>query len=451
MTDKSSLIGRMELFVYQLFLWRNHRALLNKIRIILNTSIVKTYLLLIVILFVQSLFMWVFYNNILKQHTKAVNDVLIKNSVDKVESELLGLEKIAVILNFSQRINNFFSFDSHLSNSQVLETVEISRELKSYKNSNKMIKEIFIVSANDIIISDNGVYNMDSLIEFIPQFTGITNIFNEYHYRSFYSTSINKQEPSMLYLQSIPLGSKNTIKSTVMIEIDTEYLSKILDSYKITENTKTILTFPDNETVSDNYVSSDYITKKEVGVISKDCVITKIDFKILNMRLMVLIPISEFNMHMISLKGIIFYVIFVAIFLGVLLALYMVYNDYKDILGIYRKFTDNIDNRPINMIKYISNSVSSITKENCILKENVKKNTGLIKEYALEKILSGDAEKNIYKVLKENDMELRSNEYSVFLINADKRPTDCIAKLKQVLTNNFSEFTDILYSLNNSI
>jgi len=120
------------------------KFIFNKIKTIIGYNVLKTYLIVIVALVLQSLFMYSFYDDILTKHTSIVNNILLENSIDKIEKDILELEKISVVLNANSRVTSFYGAGSELTNDQAYQAVQIVKDLKSVKDSNRLIDKVLI-------------------------------------------------------------------------------------------------------------------------------------------------------------------------------------------------------------------------------------------------------------------------------------------------------------------
>ncbi|HHV96136.1 MAG TPA: helix-turn-helix domain-containing protein [Clostridiaceae bacterium] len=427
-------------------------TLIMKIHIIFKLNIFRAYFTIICALILQSMFMYSFYNNTLIQHTTIVNNILLENSVNKIETDILELEKLSVVLNSSAKINYFYSFPSELSNFQLYEAIQIVKELKSYVGYSKIIKDIFVFFNNGITLSSKGKYDTSQLInEIKPEFLSIESRFNKYNYRNMAVIGNSEEDLGLVYLQSLPFGRKSNIRATLAILINDDYLCSVLHNNRLTENTLLALFLPDQEMAVCSNIDSGSVSQKMIEMSTTDNYIFRMQLSKLNLEIVSIVPKSEFNIHKIYLRGVISYIILFTFLISILLALYFVYKDYKYIHDIYSDTGYNLIGKPItNIFDYIKFSIERLKTENLMLKKENNKNTDIIREYALSRIFSGETE-NISQFLEEFEICITASEYIVCVVDIKEGLPEKTLNVKQILHKNLFYTNDILTCLNNKM
>lgn len=284
-------------------------TLIRKLHIVFKLNVFRAYLIIICALILQSLFMYSFYNNTLMQHTTIVNNILLENSIKKIETDILELEKLSVVLNSNAKINYFYSFPSELSNTQRYEAIQIVKQLRSYEGYSKIIEEIFVVFNNGITLSSRGKYETSLLTnEIKPEFSSLESNFNKYNYRNMAVTGYRENGLGLVYLQSLPFGKKDNIRATIAIQINDDYLCSILHNNRLTENTLLALFLPSEERAVCSNFASGSVSQKMIETAAADNYIFRMQLSKLNLEIVSIVPKSEFNLHKIYLRGVISYV-----------------------------------------------------------------------------------------------------------------------------------------------
>ncbi len=424
------------------------KFIFKKMKKIIEYNVLKTYLIVIVALILQSLFMYSFYDNVLTKHTSVVNNILLKNSIDKIEKDILELEKIAVVFNSNSRVASFYGAGSELTNDQAYQAVQIVKDLKSVKDSNRLIDKVLIVFSNGMVLSNDGKFSIQFYIENIdPGFEKIVSSFNVYNYRKLLVTGTDRAlENQIVYAQSLPFGNKTMIKATLLIQLSKNYLRNILYSNKITKNTVSVLAFSDGKNKAEIYIGQDGTAENREGITSQ------LQSDIFGLELDTITPNSEFNMHKIYIKGVLFYAMFFTIGVFIIFTFYFAYKDYKKILSIYDKVAGHFKRRTVsNIYDYIGYSITDIVDENTVLRDEKEKNSDAIKEYTFGKIIGGQITDNLHYHLENCGMHLVNKEYVLFAVNPDKGFSRKAFYLQHVFKKYFPDINDFFTCIINKI
>jgi len=422
------------------------KFIFKKMKKIIEYNVLKTYLIVIVALILQSLFMYSFYDNVLTKHTSVVNNILLKNSIDKIEKDILELEKIAVVFNSNSRVASFYGAGSELTNDQAYQAVQIVKDLKSVKDSNRLIDKVLIVFSNGMVLSNDGKFSIQFYIENIdPGFEKIVSSFNVYNYRKLLVTGTDRAlENQIVYAQSLPFGNKTMIKATLLIQLSKNYLRNILYSNKITKNTVSVLAFSDGKNKAEIYIGQDGTAENREGITSQ------LQSDIFGLELNTITPRKEFNMHKIYIKGVLFYAMIFTIGIFILFTFNLAYKDYKKILSIYNKVSGYFRGRTVsNIFDYIKYSINDIVDENTVLRDEKEKNADALKEYTFGKILGGQITDNLYHYMEVCGMHLVNKEYVLFAVIPSNGFSKKAFYLQHVFKKYFSDINDFFTCINN--
>jgi two-component system, response regulator YesN len=429
------------------------KLIFKKMKTVMKYNVLKTYFIVVVALALQSLFMYSFYDNVLKKHTSVVNNILLKNSIDKIENDILELEKIAIVLNSNSRVTSFFGVGAELTNVQAYQAVQIVKDLKAIKDSNRLIENIFIVFSNGIVLYSDGKYSIQFFQENIdPEFEKIVSSFNEYSYRKLLVTGGKKAiENQILYLQSLPFGNKKNMKATLLIQLSKKYLGNILENNKLTKSTVSVLAFSDGKNKTDIQIGPDGSVNNEFDSIRKaDGIISQFQSDIFGLELNTITPRKEFNMHKIYIKGVLFYAMIFTIGIFILFTFNLAYKDYKKILSIYNKVSGYFRGRTVsNIFDYIKYSINDIVDENTVLRDEKEKNADALKEYTFGKILGGQITDNLYHYMEVCGMHLVNKEYVLFAVIPSNGFSKKAFYLQHVFKKYFSDINDFFTCINN--
>ncbi|MDR9855482.1 helix-turn-helix domain-containing protein [Paenibacillus sp. VCA1] len=135
-----------------------------------NRSVIVTWLVsYITVLTVPILISFAMYSisfNQVKAETNRANDLLLEQMEMSIDSKLKGLEQLSLEIALNRNISSFSSIDLPLSDAHYYDLFQISESLRTYKNANDYIDQIYVWYTNsDTVISTYDHLNPQGLFQ----------------------------------------------------------------------------------------------------------------------------------------------------------------------------------------------------------------------------------------------------------------------------------------------
>lgn len=135
-----------------------------------NRSVIVTWLVsYITVLAVPIFISFVLYSisfNQVKAETNRSNDLLLEQMEMSIDSKLKGLEQLSLEIALNRNISSFSSIDLPLTDAHYYDLFQISESLRTYKNANDYIDQIYVWYTNsDTVISTYDHMNRQGLFQ----------------------------------------------------------------------------------------------------------------------------------------------------------------------------------------------------------------------------------------------------------------------------------------------
>ncbi|WP_179281326.1 helix-turn-helix domain-containing protein [Paenibacillus sp. XY044] len=139
-----------------------------------NRSVIVTWLIsYITVLMVPILISFVLYfitYQQVKTETNRSNALLLEQMEMSIDSKLKGLEQLSLEIALNRNISSFSSVDPPLSDAHYYDLFQISESLRTYKNANDYIEQIYVMYTNsDTVISTYDHMNRQGLFQKLRQ------------------------------------------------------------------------------------------------------------------------------------------------------------------------------------------------------------------------------------------------------------------------------------------
>lgn len=123
-----------------------------------NRSVIVTWLIsYVTVLTVPIVISFVLYSVSFKQvkaETNRANDLLLEQMEMSIDSKLKGLEQLSLEIALNRNISSFSGIEPPLNDAHYYDLFQISESLRTYKNANDYIEQIYVLYSNsDTVIS----------------------------------------------------------------------------------------------------------------------------------------------------------------------------------------------------------------------------------------------------------------------------------------------------------
>lgn len=139
-----------------------------------NRSVIVTWLIsyitvLMVPILISIVLYFITYQQV-KTETNRSNALLLEQMEMSIDSKLKGLEQLSLEIALNRNISSFSSVDPPLSDTHYYDLFQISESLRTYKNANDYIEQIYVMYTNsDTVISTYDHMNRQGLFQKLRQ------------------------------------------------------------------------------------------------------------------------------------------------------------------------------------------------------------------------------------------------------------------------------------------
>jgi two-component system response regulator YesN len=289
----------------------------------------KAYIILLLILCLSTCIIYGIMNRSLKEQIVRVNNVLIQNIANFLEKEFTNLDELITLINSNSKIIKYMNMQyEHFSPYVNYSAYEVLKDIAAYVNSNNFIDNIYIFFNNESVISntykaDNGYYykNLDK-----NQFNNI-DLINSYNFKNIFYVHDNKENAKIYYANTLPLGSRNVHKATIIIQIDSEFIKSRIRDNQFTEKTEIIILNSERASIMKYSLSN-------ISFRDKELVMTSVKSDMLKWEIVSQIPKTQFEAKLIYIRSAIIFILLFALLIGIACAIYFSYKNYKPIVKL---------------------------------------------------------------------------------------------------------------------
>lgn len=392
----------------------------------------KAYIVLLFILFIATGFIFGVMNYSLKEQIKKVNNILNKNIVNYLEKEFAYLDELVSQINNNPRMLKYINMQYSDSPQANYNAYQVVQDLSAYAKNNDFVENIFIFFGNGSVTSSTYKAENDFYFSYLDknQFSKVEFI-KEYNYKSMFYTGINEINPGIYYVNSLPLGNKNSHKATAIIKINADKIRSYILDNQFTEKTGTVI----NNSKQEPIIKFNYTDEK---LNENELVTTVVSSEILNWDIISITPRTEFEAKIKQVKSIFIYILLIALILGIACALYFSYKNYRPII----RFIEILDNKKIdnineNIFVNIENSISKTISENINLKDKISKQSELVANSAIERLVKQEigSDDEINEIIRISNISFEATKFVVYSIKLD------------ISDNNTINYTEIMDKL----
>lgn len=411
-----------------------------------NRSVIVTWLVsyvavLTVPIVVSFALYMVSYQQVKSESTRA-NELLLEQMEMSIDSKLKGLKQLSLEIALNKNISSFSSVDLPLKNSNYYELFLISESLRTYKNANDYIDQIYVMYNNsDTVISTFDHTNRHGLYQKLRQEEQTSyeqwNELFERKYVNSYTPMKFKEEgqshPVVVFAHSLVFNTPGQPPATVLFLIRDSKLMEGVPQQK--EASMFILDKQNRSIASSPHIGGllEHVTYEQLpdeqGIIYKEVdhnhsAVSYITSKITGWKYVSVLPAALFNKKMETMRKLTWLSILLCLFLGGLLSFIFLRKNYFPIQvmlqGLSQKFGVRFDGGS-NEYSFMEGAIQHYfaEKEDMLIAFNRHRST--IRSHFLRRLLKGYSEKKVplQDALFAHDITFQSDRYAVFLIFID--------------------------------
>lgn len=370
----------------------------------------------------------------------------LEQSKNLLDTRLKEVESIAVQMALDNRVLNFLNIKTPFSGPDYYKIQEISRKLPSYRLTNKFIIDAYIYFASDVLISSafatadtrsyyESVLNYDS----IDYETWVQKVSGRYYNAEYWPASkvamINNHPTVITYLQSVPLGSYQNYKGTVMVLIDENEVLKSLGSITASESGWSYIADRSGNIITSHNISMANIPDitfeddskgfMEISLYSEDMIIMHTTSVKNGWRYVAALPSHILTQKVTYIKNMYIYTLIAALLVGIIIAILLAYRSSKPIRQLIKKIkksVDGISGQTVNEYDFLEDTVSKLIQNNDELKIEMEKQLELSRANFFERLLRGGFSRltEIETVQSYIGFNLKGRKYSAVVIRINR-------------------------------
>lgn len=369
--------------------------------------ILMTYVTILIIPLVSGLVNYKLNASLIQEQLQQQYTLLLEQMQGVLDERLLNIKNVSKNICVDRDVSRLLSYDGRDSGIETYNKSEVITTLNNYKNSNTAIFDICLYLHDEKkAVTSSSVLDVEELYhQYHYQNTdvnGFRSMLAEQHFDTFRFTeaiTVNGQSrPIITYLQSLPIGSLDTIQATLMILLDQDvllqevqdlYEQNNLQFYAVNDRNQSMFRILPNDK---NFFRYSYLTQKETFfrpslstyVLHMPSAVTDYEY--------VLIPDSgEFTAPFRLFRASSLTWISVAFFIGILIAYIISRRIYSPIQKIINTVKPSkVPQKGFrNGLSIVENATQSLLEENQSIRQIIDRETPILKSNLLGNILKG--------------------------------------------------------------
>lgn len=392
------------------------------------------------------------YNNLigsLSSEIKNATLTALSQALDVLDIRLKELNYIAVQLPQNPNIMPTL-YSGNVSNLLPYQYYELVKELKNYRATNAFIDNIAVCFRNsDVIVNADGKYSMTMFFNNVYRYKGTSGLDMSYTINTLQDLVIRSAEPVYIgnavqsiitYLQPIPVND-TFYRATLMITMDADSINKLItnslgnykgDVYILDYNGKIITSVLSGNGLSLNMDITSFLKGKSSGMYirninGQNMMVFYAKSSATNWSAVAIVPSVQVLSRVNRMLFLSLLVILMIVSIGVILAYYFSYNNYRPI----KKLADMVYGIPVSdhrvnetyrdELNMISDMLAATISRDKALQERLDQQKPIIKADFLMRLFRGELSGNaaIREMADFLGLDLRKGPFAVIIFNID--------------------------------
>ncbi|WP_212983972.1 helix-turn-helix domain-containing protein [Paenibacillus cineris] len=411
-----------------------------------NRSVIVTWLIsyitvLMVPILISIVLYFITYQQV-KTETNRSNALLLEQMEMSIDSKLKGLEQLSLEIALNRNISSFSSVDPPLSDAQYYDLFQISESLRTYKNANDYIEQIYVMYTNsDTVISTYDHMNRQGLFQKLRQqddtsFEQWNSLFERKYVNGYTPMTFwdgGTSTPVVVFARSLVFNTPGQPPAIVLFVMKD---SKLIESAPRHPDARMFILDTESRYIAaqtDPGLLPQHLSYGELrdqqGIVYKDvqeqqAAVSYITSKITGWKYVSVLPASLFNEKMQYMRKLIWISIGMCFLVGGVICVLFLRKNYMPIQvmlqSLSHKFGLRFDGGS-SEYSFLQGAIQHYFTEKEDMRARLDQHRNTIRAHLIRRLLKGSIEKEalLHESLAAHHIEFSSDRFVVILMSVD--------------------------------
>lgn len=411
-----------------------------------NRSVIVTWLIsyitvLMVPILISIVLYFITYQQV-KTETNRSNALLLEQMEMSIDSKLKGLEQLSLEIALNRNISSFSSVDPPLSDAHYYDLFQISESLRTYKNANDYIDQIYVMYTNsDTVISTYDHMNRQGLFQKLRQqddtsFDQWNSLFERKYVNGYTPMTFwdgGTSTPVVVFARSLVFNTPGQPPAIVLFVMKD---SKLIESAPRHPDARMFILDTESRYIAartDPGLLPQHLTYGELrdqqGIVYKDmqeqqAAVSYITSKITGWKYVSVLPASLFNEKMQYMRKLIWISIGMCFLVGGVICFLFLRKNYMPIQvmlqSLSHKFGLRFDGGS-SEYSFLQGAIQHYFTEKEDMRARLDQHRNTIRAHLIRRLLKGSIEKEalLHESLAAHHIEFSSDRFVVILMSVD--------------------------------
>ncbi|MET3544724.1 AraC-like DNA-binding protein [Paenibacillus favisporus] len=411
-----------------------------------NRSVIVTWLIsyitvLMVPILISIVLYFITYQQV-KTETNRSNALLLEQMEMSIDSKLKGLEQLSLEIALNRNISSFSSVDPPLSDAHYYDLFQISESLRTYKNANDYIEQIYVMYTNsDTVISTYDHMNRQGLFQKLRQqddtsFDQWNSLFERKYVNGYTPMTFwdgGTATPVVVFARSLVFNTPGQPPAIVLFVMKD---SKLIESAPRHPDARMFILDTESRYIAartDPGLLPQHLTYGELrdqqGIVYKDvqeqqAAVSYITSKITGWKYVSVLPASLFNEKMQYMRKLIWISIGMCFLVGGVICVLFLRKNYMPIQvmlqSLSHKFGLRFDGGS-SEYSFLQGAIQHYFTEKEDMRARLDQHRNTIRAHLIRRLLKGSIEREalLHESLAAHHIEFSSDRFVVILMSVD--------------------------------
>ncbi|MEC0176985.1 helix-turn-helix domain-containing protein [Paenibacillus favisporus] len=411
-----------------------------------NRSVIVTWLIsyitvLMVPILISIVLYFITYQQV-KTETNRSNALLLEQMEMSIDSKLKGLEQLSLEIALNRNISSFSSVDPPLSDAHYYDLFQISESLRTYKNANDYIEQIYVMYTNsDTVISTYDHMNRQGLFQKLRQqddtsFDQWNRLFERKYVNGYTPMTFwdgGTSTPVVVFARSLVFNTPGQPPAIVLFVMKD---SKLIESAPRHPDARMFILDTESRYIAartDPGLLPQHLTYGELqdqqGIVYKDvqeqqAAVSYITSKITGWKYVSVLPASLFNEKMQYMRKLIWISIGMCFLVGGVICALFLRKNYMPIQVMLQSLSHKFGLRfegGSSEYSFLQGAIQHYFTEKEDMRARLDQHRNTIRAHLIRRLLKGSIEKEalLHESLAAHHIEFSSDRFVVILMSVD--------------------------------
>lgn len=407
-----------------------------------------SYIILVLITIMVSSIAYMEAFKIVEADARDRNKIMLKQSMDIIDHQLIQIDKITMQIALSQDIIDLARLNKPLKSADNLKFRNLIDNIQQYTINDNLLSAFYVYLNNsDCIITSETLYEPELFYKRAVRYDDM-----EYEYwktsilksefngeylparpANFSVSSLSEKKSKVItYIRSIPLDYQRKQEGNIVALINEESIQKLVAGVSQKEGSWTYIADARGNVISilgreNRDIEKYIISAADSGSIERSIdgqkyLITYVKSNHNNWMYVAVVPLKEVMENLNYIRNVSVFIILCASVVGMLAALLLSHRNSKPITNMFnmmKQFTGAEHEKGINEFQYINKSLSELINNNARLKDTMDKQRPLIRQAFFERLFKGEISNTneLNALLSHLDIKAEATKYLILIMH----------------------------------